>query len=305
MNLVDFHFLRPLWLIAVPFVIGIWWTWRQWTDPLRGWQKQMDVDLLAAMEHGKNSRHFFAELIRLSIWLIAVVALAGPTCVREPSPFADDPIPVMIVLSAAESMNNQDLIPSRMERARLKAQDFANTRSPQPVGLVVYSGSAHLVLPPTRDTAVVAQMASELSPEVMPLEGSQLGSALQNAKDGFGGESGPIVLIADSMTTKNLAELKTFQRATSIPIEVLGIGREKTPEMDRMRKDLSGIAGFTILTADTSDIDRLIRRTSKRPASLESTDDQTRWKDFGLWLLPLFALYSLFPFVRTSIRSSE
>ena len=61
-------------------------------------------------------------------------------------------------------MESPDPAPSRIERAHLKIADLADIRKGQPLGLIAYAGSSHLVLPPTRDTAVVAQMAAEISP---------------------------------------------------------------------------------------------------------------------------------------------
>ena len=122
-----------------------------------------------------------ATLVCSLAWLLAVIAVAGPTWRPEPSPFADDPVPVMLVLRAGESMDLSDLAPSRMERARLKIADFAQQRKSLPLGLVAYSGSAHLVLPPTRDTSVVAAMAAEISPAVMPKPGDDLAGAIELA----------------------------------------------------------------------------------------------------------------------------
>ena len=80
----------------------------------------------------------------LAAWWLAMLSLAGPTWRPEPSPFADDPVPVMLVLKASETMDLlAHLAPSRMERARLKTADFAAERSGQPLGLVAYAGSAH------------------------------------------------------------------------------------------------------------------------------------------------------------------
>ena len=44
----------------------------------------------------------------LIAWLLAIMATAGPTWRPEPSPFADDPVPVMLVLRAGETMELSD-----------------------------------------------------------------------------------------------------------------------------------------------------------------------------------------------------
>ncbi len=103
----------------------------------------------------------------------------------------------MVVLKAGETMNQSDLMPSRMERARLKVADFAAERKGQPLGLVAYAGTAHLVLPPTRDTSVVATMAAEISPEIMPKQGDNLVGALQLAVNTLGDSGGSIVVLPE------------------------------------------------------------------------------------------------------------
>ena len=103
----------------------------------------------------------------------------------------------MVVLRAGESMDLDDMLPSRMERARLKVADFATARKGQPMGLIAYAGSAHLVLPPTRDTSIVASMAAEISPEIMPKLGDDLAAALQLADRTLGDTRGTVVVVAD------------------------------------------------------------------------------------------------------------
>ncbi len=81
----------------------------------------MERDLLKVLTLGNDKRSQWRGVGLLTAWLLAVVAVAGPTWRPEPSPFADDPVPVMLVLKAGETMNQSDLLPSRMERARLKS----------------------------------------------------------------------------------------------------------------------------------------------------------------------------------------
>jgi Ca-activated chloride channel family protein len=87
--LSDFHFIRPAWLLLLPIVVTVWWLGRQWQDPLRGWRAVMDRDLLDFMTLGEDASNRWRGVTRLVGWLIAVVAVAGPTWRPEPSPFAE------------------------------------------------------------------------------------------------------------------------------------------------------------------------------------------------------------------------
>src|SRR5262249_62142463 len=84
------------------------------------------------------------------------------------SPFAQAARPGMFVLKVTPSMLGRDLAPTRLDRAREKMADLLKLREGVPTGLVAYAGSAHLVLPPTPDAAVIAAMAAALAPAGTP-----------------------------------------------------------------------------------------------------------------------------------------
>jgi len=303
----DFHFIRPAWLLLAPVVAWVWWLVRSAQDPLRGWQAVMDQKLLNAMLVGKHSGRRWRGSTLLATWLIAVVALAGPTWRPEPSPFADNPVPVMLVLKADESMELTDFAPSRMERARLKIKDFAGQREGQPLGLIAYAGSAHLVLPPTRDTSVVASMASEVSPAIMPKPGDNLVEALNLAASTLGDVGGSVVIVADNASSGNEAALKAFRSESRLAVSFLAVARDGTPELDSISDAAAALnADVTRIAADSQDINSLVRATARAPVQVTADGSGTRWEEFGWWLVPLLALLSLADFRRSDpIASAE
>ena len=52
-SLGDFHFIRPAWLLLAPVVTWVWWRVRTAQDPLRGWRKVMDPELLDVLTVGR------------------------------------------------------------------------------------------------------------------------------------------------------------------------------------------------------------------------------------------------------------
>jgi len=301
----DFHFIRPAWLLLAPVVVWLWWLVRSAQDPIRGWRAVMDGRLLNAMLVGKHAGRRWRGGTLLAAWLIAVVALAGPTWKPEPSPFADDPVPVMLVLKADESMELTDLAPSRMERARLKIRDFAGQREGQPLGLIAYAGSAHLVLPPTRDTSVVASMASEVSPAIMPKPGDNLVEAMKLAANTMGDVGGSVVIIADNASGGNEAALKQFRRETRLAVSFLAVARDDTPELDSISDAAAALgANVTRIAADSQDIYSLVRATARFSVPVAADGSGTRWAESGWWLVPLLALLSLADFRRVDATAS-
>ncbi len=261
----------------------------------------MDRNLLDALtvERTTSPPHHLRGAGLLAAWLLATVALAGPTWRPEPSPFADDPVPVMLVLKAGESMDQSDLLPSRMERARLKIADFAELRKGQPLGLVTYAGSTHLVLPPTRDTSVVATMAAEISPEIMPKPGDDLAAALQLAERTLGSAGGTMVVIADTVNESSENDLSEFHAQNRTPVHILGITRTNTPEWDTLRIAASALgATLTPVTPDEADVRALVKDVARVPVVSRDAGEGTRWAEAGWWLVPMIALLSLLDFRR-------
>lgn len=299
MLLAEFHFIRPGWLLLLPIAILLWWLTRNAEDALRGWRSMIQPELLEALtvkEQSQNAEsagtvaRWVRNHVLIVAWIIGIVSVAGPTWRPEPSPFADDPVPVMLVLRAGESMNQSDMMPSRMERARLKVIDFADARKGQLLGLIAYSGSSHLVLPPTRDTEVVATMAAEISPEIMPKSGDSLSSALRLAAKSVGDRGGSIVVIADTIEEPT-SSLASFRSESNLPINVLAVARKETPELAAIRAAAKSLAAnVTLMSSDSSDTDSLVRLTAKAPVSVASADSGTHWEEAGWWLVPVLAV---------------
>ena len=296
-SLNQFHFIRPLVLLLAPLAIVLWWLWQRRTDPLRGWREQMDSELLEALVIGRESSHSDSTRWILVAWLIAVIAIAGPTWRLEPSPFADDGTPLMILLKADISMDRPDPAPSRIERARLKISDLAEEREGQPLGLIAYAGSAHLVLPPTRDTATVASMAAEISPEIMPRSGDRLDLALLKAGETLKESGGTILVLADSIDGET-AELSKAARSVGLEVNVLAISASDSSDFESLRTAAKAIgAKVQELTVDDSDVQALVRRAASTPVARKGSEGD-RWQEAGWFLVPIVALFSAFSFRR-------
>lgn len=301
----EFHFLRPLWLLTLPVVTWLWWRLRVLTDPLAGWRALLERPLLDALTVGVSRRDRWRGIGLLTAWLIAILALAGPVWRADPASYADDPVPVMVVLRAGESMGLEDLAPSRMERARLKVVDLATARRGQPLGLVAYAGSAHLVLPPTRDTSLVATMAGEISPTIMPVEGDDLAAALELADHSLGGEAGSIVVIADTVAPESESALADFRSAHAVSVRFLAVASRGTPELDALERAASALdADLTLLAPDESDVDSLVRATAHAPVAVGASGARARWAEDGWWLVPIVAILVLGSFRRERVRGA-
>lgn len=299
--LSNLHLIRPVALLLLPLAIGLWLWWRRRVDPLSGWREQIEPELLSALVVGRESAsNRSAQLVLLS-WLLTIVAIAGPTWQLEPSPFADDATPLLILLKADISMDAADPAPSRLERAQLKIADLASARKGQPLGLIAYAGSSHLVLPPTRDTEVVAQMAAEISSDIMPMSGDRLDLALSRAQKLLrsGAQGGSIVVFVDSIDFQSESDaLKKLAEDFEFPVLLLGINAQGSSQDESIRNAAKILkAKVEYLDVEDRDVSAIVRHAARAPKSTAGEQGE-RWQEAGYWLTPLIAIVILFSFRR-------
>lgn len=292
-DLAAFHFERPLWLIALLPALGLWLVDRRATDAARQWRAVIDPALLTHLLIGEDRRSRLRPGDWLLIgWIVAIIAVAGPAWQREPSPFADAKPPVAVVLKVTSSMLTEDLAPTRLDRARQKLADILAAREGAATALIAYSGSSHIVLPPTSDAAVVIELAKALSPQVMPKEGDDLVGALALAERILAGgvNGGSILLLADTIGPQ-----ATDWPKLSRPMTILALLPPGTAV-----DGLEQVPGANVLatTPDRADVAAVARRLDGHDAAASVASEGSHWREAGYWLTPLLALLTLLWFRR-------
>jgi Ca-activated chloride channel family protein len=293
-----FHFLRPLWLLALgPAALAGWLLWRQ-QDPLRGYRASIAPHLLAHLVvRAGTTRCLRPEVVLMCVLPLSILALAGPSWRQEPSPFAEDQAAAMVVMKVTPSMQASDLQPSRLERAQHKLHDWLTLRPGARVGLIAYSGSAHLVMPLTRDSRIVEQMAQALKPSIMPVQGEVLADALKLAQQQLehAGVPGSIVVLTDSIAANQLSALASYRQAGAPPVQVLAmVGSRQAAAANGLDTGARSLdARLELVTADDSDVRRLAARATTSVAASNTHAPEARWRDEGYALVPLLACVAL------------
>lgn len=293
--MADFHFIRPFWLLSFIPLLLVWWGLVRRRDQVRRWQTMIEPHLLKHLLVGEQRKNLLRPInLLLILWLTTVIALAGPTWQKEPSPFLDNEAGLMVLLKVSESMENSDVQPSRLERAKQKIRDLMEIRQGASTGLVVYSGSAHLVMPITRDDRIINMMLEDITPELMPVEGDVLTDALKLADRmvGQSGLPGSLLVIADTVAPGQ----QTDQNAHEItfPVQFLSMlpdGSSLDQGLLSLAKKLD--ARVERLSIDQADVQQIAGRAETKQAEIVDPKQGERWKDSGYLLLPLIGLAML------------
>ena len=320
----NFHFIRPFWLLALLPTLWLLWQLARATAGSGAWSRVVDAHLLQHLVHSTGQRASVAMYGVLgAAWVIAVLALAGPTWSKLPQAVYRAQNARVVVLSLAPTMDARDVAPSRLARARLKVLDVLARQGEGQVALIAYAGEPYVVAPLTDDAKTIAALVPVLTTDLMPVAGDQLSTALHKARELLaqaGAPHGEVIVIADSASDAAASSAAAEVRAAGHRVSVLAVGTSDgvpvTAPGRGYLKDASGaiiiaklelqplqqlaqIGGgrFAQLSATDADLEQLLgssptTRNTERARRIDGSSE--RWRDEGPWLvlllLPLLAL---------------
>ncbi|MCP5276429.1 MAG: VWA domain-containing protein [Burkholderiales bacterium] len=316
----EFHFLRPLWFLAL--IPAVWLLVTLWRKQSAGaaWQAVFDQSLLSGLWLESPGRSARLPFVLLAVgWLLTIFILAGPVWERQPEPVWQSQMSRVVILDLSATMDARDLTPSRLERARFKIMDILERSREGRTGLVVFAGEPHIVTPLTEDNDTIKNLIAALSTDIMPAKGDFAAPALQMAGDLLdlkGIRHGEVLLITDGIEDPAAALAKARKlRERGYSLSVLGVGTELggaimhdgITEVIRFNaaplQELARAGGgaYSQLTTDDRDLRRLLPEISASGdfGQMESgAGGIERWVEYGVWVLPLVVLLAAVSFRR-------
>src|SRR5690606_20821010 len=115
-------------------------------------------------------------------WLLASLALLGPSGERLSHNELKRHDPLVIILDMTPRMLAADRAPNRLQQARHKIADLLQLRGDAQTALVVYAGSAHSVVPLSDDLNTSLNLLDALHPDIMPRAGQRADLAIGKAQ---------------------------------------------------------------------------------------------------------------------------
>lgn len=141
---------------------------------------------------------------------------------------------IIICLDTSESMRAANPLPDRLTRAKQKIAALLDMAPADRFALVAFSGAAELQCPLTNDHGYFKAVLNAIDTDTISLEGTDIASALREAKDTFEGESErsgifdrnsrAILLISDGESVSGDAIKAAEEAAEYARIYVIGVG---------------------------------------------------------------------------------
>ncbi|MGE8296995.1 MAG: VWA domain-containing protein [Pseudomonas sp.] len=319
MSLLWPEWLRPLWLLAVPVLA--WLLWRLWHRERQSgrWQLLLPAAFHQVLLKGGSGRSSKLPWLALGLaWLLAVLALLGPSWQRVEQSNQKPADPLVVLLELTPQMLATDGRPNRLEQARRKLLDLLEARRDAQTAIIVYAGSAHSLVPLSDDLATSRNLLEALKPSLMPEPGRRadlaVTRALQLIEQAQLGQ-GRLLLITSALDETERGGIQQALKKHPVPLLVLGVGsREGAPvvqEDGSFLKDSRGAiliprldarslretaeahdGRYAAIRLDDEDLRRLglldspqTMRAAGEPTQLDSRIDQGYWL-----LLPLLLL---------------
>lgn len=288
MDLTDFHFLRPAWLLLALFGALLPLIWRRNRDLQRRLRGNIAPHLLPHLLLTPTDAHRLRPVHLVSaLLMLGAVAAAGPTWEQDRPDFLENRAPLIIALDLSPSMDTADVPPTRLTAAKHTLHDLVQRRQGARTALLVYAGSAHLVLPPTDDPALLDSFIQALSTDLITQPGKDVASVIDQAKRLLQHSPGTLLLITDGADTAQLPTLK--QHLADSPLQVLVLALGSSPTLKALASATDAPLGS--LTLNDDDLDWIELHAQ---AHFQNADEQQRllqWKDAGYWLCwPLLLL---------------
>jgi len=323
------HLLRPLALLGlIPALIAV--ALAQWRKRGAGnWEKIINPALLPYLMQGESNKKQRGMLWVLLAWIIACLALAGPSWQQLPQPVHKKDAALILIMDLSPSMLAEDVKPSRLERARYKLIDILKNRSEGFSALVVYGGAAYTLTPLTEDSNTIISLVPVLHPTLLPEYGSNTEDAIETALElaiNGGYQQGDLLLITDEVSQSAFNSIQSMiSKAGKFRLSILGVGTQQgapiptgaggfakdrngaiiipklsPASLQMLAQNNGGI--YASMSADDSDIEALLATTEELfpDATKELERSFDLWDDQGFWLA-----FLLLPIIVLSFRKGN
>ena len=226
-----------------------------------------------------KSRVLYKLILRSIYFSLLIISLLGPSFGENQEEVDIVGKDIMILVDLSESMNADDIKPTRLEKVKFEMKKIIDSFSSDRIGIIMFSGEAFMQCPMTYDRNALNLFTETLNTGLVPRTGTDFGPALELSLSKLNDEnsrsleinSKVIILISDGEDFgDNTNESLDNIIESNIKLYTIGVGSEKGSKIllgnGKYKKDKDG--GVVI--------------TKLNPTSLKETARETGGKYFEI-----------------------
>ena len=168
------------------------------------------------------------NFLMISATLFMVIGLMRPQWGFTWQDVKQQGLDIMIALDTSNSMLAEDVLPNRLDRAKLAVKDLVKKIHGDRIGLVVFSGTAFLQCPLTIDYNGFLLSLDDVDASVLPIGGTSLAKAIYKSIESYEGgkkEEKILIVITDGEDLEGgLDRAIAKARSDGVKIFCVGIG---------------------------------------------------------------------------------
>ena len=156
------------------------------------------------------------------------IAIIGPKVGKTLKKVERKGIDAIIALDVSNSMNAEDLAPSRLERVKYEAEKFIDKMKGDRIGLVAFAGVSYLHCPLTLDYSAAKLFLDAVTSDVIGVQGTAIAEAVNRGINSFKGEEKKhkvIIVISDGEDHEGkIDEVIAKAKERGVKIFAIGVG---------------------------------------------------------------------------------
>ena len=181
--------------------------------------------LMPLQSYKRETMKFVMVLIAL---FFVIIGVAGPQFGSKLQQVKREGVELIIALDVSNSMMAEDIKPNRLAAAKQAISRMTDKLSNDKVGLIVFAGDAYVQLPITTDYSSAKLFLSGITTDIVPIQGTAIGNAIDLAANSFTPEteaSKAIIVITDGENHQDdaVAAAKAA-REKGIYVHTIGMG---------------------------------------------------------------------------------
>ncbi len=248
--MLSFEHTDYLWglLLVIPLIWLVYYVVQRKKKIIR---KIGNAALARTLINNYSPRRFLLKsILFLGVLLLGILAFANiQTPDNKDESEAKKGIDVMVALDVSKSMLSSDIKPTRLAKAKQVINQLIDQLGDNRLGIVVFAGQAIMQMPLTDDIGAAKMYVSTIDPDMMPIQGTEIGDALTACNRAFHtGEKKykAIIVISDGedhdpKTEDALKELEN----SGVIVHTIGVGTVEgsqiiDPATNEPKKDAQG-----------------------------------------------------------------
>jgi Ca-activated chloride channel family protein len=212
--------------VAPMLALFLWYAFRL---RQRAVERFGDAELMRRLSESVSGRGRLAKVaLLIGTVLLLVTALARPQFGTRVETVTREGQDIVVALDVSASMLAEDIAPNRLEKAKHAVRSLLGLLEGDRIGLVAFAGEAFVQSPLTVDYGAAAMFLNAMTPDLIPVPGTNLGKALETSLGAF--EAGErqhqiLVVITDGEDHEGEVEASVRQAVEEgIRIYTVGIG---------------------------------------------------------------------------------